>query len=51
MSKDFDFWDGLLLLFIGLKIGGAISWAWFWVLSPLWIRIALHLLVAMAGEE
>lgn len=24
------------LLFIGLKLGGAINWSWWWVLAPLW---------------
>lgn len=27
----------LTLLFIGLKLGGAITWSWWWVLSPIWI--------------
>lgn len=28
---------GLLgLLFIGLKLGGAIDWSWWWVLAPFW---------------
>lgn len=31
----------LALLFIGLKLGGAINWSWLWVLSPLWIPISL----------
>ena len=26
----------LALLFIGLKLAGAIDWSWWWVLSPLW---------------
>jgi len=32
----------LTLLFIGLKLTGEITWAWFWVLSPIlipWIFI------------
>jgi hypothetical protein len=29
-----DFFDGLLLLFIGLKLTGQIDWSWWWVLSP-----------------
>ena len=24
------------VLFIGLKLGGIISWSWFWVTLPLW---------------
>lgn len=34
--------SGLLgLLFIGLKLGGVIQWPWLWVLSPLWIPLAI----------
>ena len=32
----------LTILFIGLKLGGVITWSWWWVLSPLWIGFALH---------
>lgn len=40
--------DGLLaVLFIGLKLTGAIAWSWWWVLSPLWIGPAIVL--AFAG--
>ena len=35
----------LTVLFIGLKLTGAISWSWLWVLSPLWIGWALVLLI------
>lgn len=35
----------LALLFIGLKLGGVITWSWWWVLAPLWIPIALVLFV------
>ena len=31
----------LLILFIGLKLGGIIAWSWLWVLSPLWIPLAV----------
>jgi hypothetical protein len=31
----------LTVLFIGLKLAGAISWSWLWVLSPTWIPLAL----------
>lgn len=27
----------LTILFIALKLLGAITWSWWWVLSPLWI--------------
>lgn len=35
----------LTILFIGLKLTGAISWSWIWVLSPLWIGYAVVLLI------
>lgn len=35
------FLGALSLLFIGLKLGGVISWSWLWVLSPLWGGFAL----------
>jgi hypothetical protein len=30
-----------VITFIVLRLTGVISWAWFWVLSPLWIEGAL----------
>lgn len=36
----------LALLFAALKIFGAITWRWLWVLSPVWIPFALFLLAA-----
>jgi len=35
----------LTLLFIGLKLGHVIDWTWWWVLSPLWITLALKVAV------
>lgn len=38
----------LTILFIGLKLGGVgavATWSWWWVLSPLWIGLALWLAV------
>lgn len=35
----------LTVLFIGLKLTGAITWSWWWVLSPLWIGWAIVLLI------
>jgi hypothetical protein len=35
----------LTLLFVGLKLGKIISWSWWWVLSPLWIGVALLLVL------
>lgn len=48
MSSDrgasFGIVDGLLLLFIGLKLAGFIDWSWWWVLSPYWIYFLLIIL-------
>jgi len=35
-GKPMTFFDGLLLLFIGLKLTGHIDWSWWWVFSPIW---------------
>lgn len=31
----------LAVLFIALKLTGYVTWSWLWVLSPLWIPMAL----------
>ena len=36
-SSGIGFTGMLTILFIGLKLGGAIDWSWWWVLSPIWI--------------
>jgi hypothetical protein len=33
----------LFVAFITLKLSGAVSWPWIWVLAPLWIPYALAL--------
>lgn len=33
----------ILCSFIGMKIGGVITWSWWWVVSPLWISVGLSL--------
>lgn len=35
----------LAIVFIVLKLIGKIDWSWLWVLSPLWIPIAIALVV------
>lgn len=35
----------LTILFIGLKLGGVISWSWLWVLAPMWIPFAIAVVV------
>jgi hypothetical protein len=39
----------LIVLFVAFKLAGIITWPWIWVLSPLWIALAVLLLVALAG--
>lgn len=32
--------DGVLLaIFLTLKLSGAVTWSWVWVLSPLWLNL------------
>lgn len=35
----------LTVLFIGLKLTGYITWPWLWVVSPLWLPLAIVLAV------
>jgi hypothetical protein len=42
------FLGGLLLLFVGLKLGGKIDWSWVWVMSPAWVPFVL-VLVCLIG--
>jgi len=37
----------LTILFIGLKMTDYIDWSWWWVLSPLWIPIAIVVFAAL----
>ncbi|MCA1806395.1 MAG: hypothetical protein LC687_00780 [Actinobacteria bacterium] len=39
----------LLVVFIVLKLTGVIEWSWLWVLSPLWIPIALVVAVVVGA--
>lgn len=34
----------LTLVFIVLKLCGVIKWSWLWILSPLWIPVALFII-------
>ena len=39
---------GLLsILFIALKLTGFIRWSWLWVLSPLWISLAVWIVLVL----
>ena len=35
----------LAVVFIVLKLVGVIHWSWLWVISPLWIPLAIGLVV------
>lgn len=37
------FLGALTILFIALKLTYVINWSWWWVLSPIWIPIAVVL--------
>ena len=37
----------LLLIFVVLKLCGLIQWSWLWVLSPLWIPMAIAVIIGL----
>ena len=37
----------LVVLFIGLKLTGYVTWSWWWVLAPLWIPWAIVLSIVL----
>lgn len=39
----------LTILFISLKLLGVISWSWWWVLSPLWITLAVAVIIIVVA--
>lgn len=38
----------LAIVFIVLKLTGVITWSWLWVLAPIWIPIAVVLVILLA---
>lgn len=42
-SSGIGFTGLLLILFIGLKLGGILTWSWWWIMSPIWISVLLTL--------
>lgn len=40
-SVGISFTGLLAILFIALKLTGVIDWSWIWVLSPIWIPLAI----------
>ena len=41
------FFGVLAVVFITLKLLGVISWSWLWVLAPLWIPLAIVLIIVI----
>lgn len=37
MTIQLNFFAGITIVFVVLKLCAVISWSWWWVLSPLWI--------------
>ncbi len=48
-SSGMGFTGWLTILFIGLKLTNVISWSWVWVLSPIWIKIIIIIVLLIAG--
>lgn len=48
MHVNVGFGGLLAIAFIVLKLCGVIGWSWWWVLSPLWIPLALIVVVVLA---
>lgn len=51
-SSGIGFGGLLTILFIGLKLSGVMpvaSWSWLWVLSPLWLGLALWAIIVIIG--
>jgi ABC-type antimicrobial peptide transport system permease subunit len=44
-SNGIGFGTVLFLVFLVLKLTGNIDWSWWWVTSPLWIPIALGVVI------
>ena len=47
VTVNFNLSGLLLLAFIILKLCGVIQWSWLWVLAPLWIPLAIWLVVVV----
>lgn len=46
-NNGIGFFGLLTVVFITLKLTHFIDWSWWWVLSPLWMPIALVAIVAL----
>lgn len=45
IATGLSFTDLLAIVFIVLKLTKVITWSWWWVLSPLWIPLAVGLVL------
>ena len=43
-GKTIGFTGILTVAFVVLKLCGVIKWSWLWVLSPIWISVAIWIL-------
>jgi len=48
-SNGIGFGTVLFLIFMTLKLAKFIDWSWWWVTSPLWIPLALILIIGGVG--
>lgn len=48
-SGGIGFFGLLTITFIVLKLCGVIDWMWLWVLAPLWIPVALAIVLGLAA--
>ena len=46
-SSGIGFGGLLTVLFVALKLTGVIGWSWWWVVSPLWIGLAVVAVVLL----
>jgi hypothetical protein len=44
-SGGMSFGTVLFIVFLILKLTGAITWSWWWVTSPLWIPFAVIIII------
>lgn len=48
-SSGVGFFGLLTVLFIALKLLGYIDWSWWWILAPIWMPIAVLILILIVG--
>ena len=46
-NEGMDFLSTLQIVFIILKLCKVITWSWLWVLSPIWIYIAIYIIICI----